>query len=218
MNNLYKYPRTPHMPFSKGATKDDRVLTDMKHFIGKQIVITEKMDGENTTIYSNYYHARSLSSKHQKYHSYLLSNILPQIQYLLPENIHICGEYLYAKHSIFYENLPSYFLVFSIWNDKECFSWEETKEYCKKWNLIHVPELYIGTYDEKKVKEIAENVITKGGEGIVIRTVDSFSYDDFSLHVAKYVREGHVQTDKHWSLQAITTNKLEETHENYNCR
>ena len=39
------------------------------------------MDGENTTIYKDFYHARSLDSKHKDYHSYLLSKILPNIQF-----------------------------------------------------------------------------------------------------------------------------------------
>lgn len=35
-------------------------------------------------------------------------------------------------------------------------------------------------------------------EGFVIRTAEGFSQDAFDRHVAKYVREGHVQTDETW--------------------
>lgn len=55
-------------------TEDDKRLKDTTQFKNMNVVITEKMDGENTTIYNNYYHARSLDSKHKEYHSYLLSN------------------------------------------------------------------------------------------------------------------------------------------------
>ena len=58
----YKYPRTPHLPFSPGGTKDDRRLRDINCFVGKEVVVTEKMDGENTSIYRDYYHARSINS------------------------------------------------------------------------------------------------------------------------------------------------------------
>lgn len=204
---LYKYPRTYHLPFSKGATSDDKILKDTKHFIGKKIVVTEKMDGENTTIYRDYYHARSLDSKHRNYHSYLLSEIIPRIKYDIPENWRICGEYLYAKHSIWYTDLEDYFLVFSIWNGESCLSWEETREYCELLGLSIVPELYIGDYDEDKIKSIAENVVEHGGEGIVVRLLDTFSYENFSTSIAKYVRENHVQTDGHWSLGKIIQNK-----------
>lgn len=209
MSDLYKYPRTPHLPFSKGATSDDKILKTTSHFNGKTIVVTEKMDGENTTIYNNYYHARSLDSKHKDYHSYLLTKILPVLQYQIPEGWRICGEYLYAKHSIYYDNLKDYFLTFSIWNEKNiCLSWNETKEYCEILSINLVPELFVGKYDEKIVKEIAEKTVEKGGEGIVIRNFDEFSYKNFSQNIAKYVRKGHVQTDNHWSLSEITKNKL----------
>lgn len=49
-----KYPRTYHLPWSPGATDDDRVLTDEEleaNFSGRMVVATEKMDGENTTMY-----------------------------------------------------------------------------------------------------------------------------------------------------------------------
>ena len=42
-----KYPRTFHLPWSPGATSDDKMLKSIEHFIGKEVVITEKMDGEN---------------------------------------------------------------------------------------------------------------------------------------------------------------------------
>lgn len=205
--NLYKYPRTPHLPFSEGMTSDDKVLTNTNHFENKIIVVTEKMDGENTTIYKDYYHARSLDSKHKEYHSWLI-NFMNTFQYLIPQDYHICGEYLYATHSIFYNNLKTYFEVFSIWDKNKCLSWEETKEFCKKYNLELVPELYIGIYDEKLIKKLANDVVSKGGEGIVIRLYDTFLYEDFQNSIAKFVRKNHVQTDKHWSLQQISKNEL----------
>lgn len=205
--NLYKYPRTPHLPFSNSITIDDKVLVNTNHFKNKKIVITEKMDGENTTIYKNYYHARSLDSKHKEYHSWLI-NFINTFQYLIPQDYHICGEYLYATHSIFYDNLKTYFEVFSIWNKNKCLSWEDTKEFCIKYNLELVPELYIGLYDEQLIKKIANEIINNGGEGIVIRLYDSFLYEDFQTSIAKFVRKNHVQTDKHWSLQKINKNIL----------
>ena len=205
--NLKKYPRTPHFPFSETITSDDRILNNTDHFKGKIVVVTEKMDGENSTIYNNYYHARSLDSKHREYHSWLLSYI-KSFQFMLSENMRICGEYLYAKHSIAYNNLASYFQVFSIWDNNICLDWNKTKELCNEFGLTTVPELYYGLYDEDLIKNIAKTVIDNGGEGIVVRIADSFRYEDFQDNIAKYVRPNHVQTDKHWSLNKIETNKI----------
>jgi len=57
---MYKYPKTLHLPWSPGISKRDKILKDTNDFINKNIVLTEKMDGENTTIDSKHYHARSL--------------------------------------------------------------------------------------------------------------------------------------------------------------
>ncbi len=204
---IYKYPRTPHLPFSEGFTDDDKVLKTVEHFKGKRIVITEKMDGENTTIYPTFYHARSLDSKHKSYHSWLL-NYLPLIQYQIPEGFHICGEYLYAKHSIKYEDLLSYFYGFSVWDENICLNWEDTLIFFNRLGIVPVPQLYIGIFNEELIKRIAKQVVNRGGEGIVIRLEDEFRYEDFSKSMAKYVRKNHVQTEKHWSLQNIEVNKL----------
>lgn len=206
---LYKYPRTAHFPFSEGATSDDKILKNSDMFIGKKVVITEKMDGENTNIYRDYYHSRSIESKHKEYHSYLLIKILPNIQYLIPKDWRICGEYLYAKHSIKYTNLEDYFLLFSIWNENnKCLNWDDTKEYAELLNLKIVPELYIGIYNENKVKELAKDVVKRGGEGLVVRNFDSFLYDDFSNNIAKFVRENHIQTGNQWGSSEIEKNEL----------
>ena len=58
MTSYVKYPRTPHLPWSPGATADDRVHTDLAGLEGREIVVTEKLDGENTTIYRDHVHAR----------------------------------------------------------------------------------------------------------------------------------------------------------------
>lgn len=203
----YKYPRTYHLPYSKGYTSDDKVLSSDSHFYGKEVVITEKMDGENTSIYNDGFHARSLDSAHKPYHSWLLAYI-QNFKYMIPENYRICGEYLYAKHSIDYDDLSTYFMCFSVWNNTTCLSWKDTIEFCNKLGLTIVPILYKGIYDLAKTKNIAEEVVKRGGEGIVVRVTSSFEYKDFDKMIAKYVRENHVQTNNHWGHSEIQKNNL----------
>lgn len=49
MDNFVKYPRTFHLPFSPGKLGDDKAISDElmeEWFSGKDVVVTEKMDGE----------------------------------------------------------------------------------------------------------------------------------------------------------------------------
>lgn len=59
-----KYPRTPHLPWSPGASVDDVRLEGLDGFEGEEVVVTEKLDGENTTLYRDGLHARSMDSAH----------------------------------------------------------------------------------------------------------------------------------------------------------
>jgi hypothetical protein len=71
-----------------------------------------------------------------------------------------------------------------------------------------VPELYTGLFSEKTFYNLAKEVVDRGGEGVVVRLEDSFSYDDFADSVAKYVRENHVTTSTHWMQEVVVPNGL----------
>ena len=208
-----KYQRTYHLPNSPTVNKDDRQLTDTSNFDGKEVVVTIKMDGENSSMYRDYYHARSLDSKNHPSRNWakvLHSNVC----YDIPEGWRICGENLYAKHSIKYTELDSYFYVFSIWNDKNvCLSWEDTCQWCDLIGngLDMVPVLYEGVFDAKliqdKFDEYVKNSVDEV-EGYVVRLADSFSYGEFKKSIAKWVRPHHVQTHGHWMRAKLEPNGL----------
>lgn len=204
----YKYPRTYHLPWSPGRSSDDKVLKKIP-FDDQEVVVTAKLDGENTTFYSDYIHARSLDYKPQPWRTFV-KQIWGNISNDIPNGWRICGENLYAKHSIYYENLPAYFFVFSIWNeDNVCLSWEDTKVFSSCLNLETVPVLYEGVWNEKTVKAFSShNPWGNEPEGYVVRLKDSFSYEAFKESCAKYVRADHIQTDKHWMNEIVTPNKL----------
>lgn len=204
-----KYPRTPHLPWSPGATSDDKLLTSVDHFKGKLVVITEKMDGENVTCYRDYLHTRSLNySPHpsrdwiRRYHARIKNEI--------PDGWRICGENLFAKHSIGYVNLDSYFLGFSIWDaENRALSWQETLEWFELLGIRPVPELYRGPFSRKECDHLNRVVSGQDGiEGYVVRLEESFHYSLFKESVAKYVRANHVRTESHWMTQVVVKNLL----------
>jgi len=170
-----KYPRTFHVPWSPGLTQDDRVLPSTDVFKGREIVMTEKMDGENTTMYHDYIHARSLDSAGHPSRGWV-KNLHGQIQGDIPVGWRLCGENLFAEHSIRYDNLPSYFMLFSIWDENNtCLSWDETIEYAAVLGLEMVPTLYRGPWDEEKIRSIEKDMDFTRQEGYTVR-VTSMSF------------------------------------------
>jgi hypothetical protein len=208
MKHRIKYPRTFHLPYSHGRTSDDKVLASDSHLIGKWVIITEKYDGENTNMYSDYIHARSIDGRShpsrdwvKKFHASIAHNI--------PEGMRICGENVFAKHSIQYDALESYFFGFSIWQDEFCLSWADTMEYFNLLDVKPVKVLYEGIYRGYQTAEAVLNEMDLDKqEGFVVRLADSFVLADFKNSVAKFVRASHVQTDEHWMLSEIVPNKL----------
>jgi len=202
----YKYPRTQHLPWSPGISSDDLLNANLECFKGQQIIVTEKMDGENTSLYCDYIHARSINGRPHISRDWVKS-FHGKIAHLIPEGWRLCGENLYARHSIEYENLPSYFMLFSVWNEKNiCLSWAETKEWAELLGVSIVPTIYQGIFDEKELRKL--QIDTQQVEGYVVRLASSFSYADFSNSVIKWVRKGHVQTDEHWMNSEVIPNLL----------
>lgn len=206
--HIKKYPRTAHVPWSEGATSDDKIHPNVSFFKGKMVVISTKMDGENANIYPDYFHARSLDSQSHWTQSYV-RQLQGQMGHLIPKGWRVCGENLFAKHSIKYSNLIDFFLVFSIWNENNvCLSWKETEEWSELLELKTVPVIYRGIFSEDICYEVWDKLKEDGQEGYVIRLEDSFHYDDFNMSLAKFVRANHVTSENHWKFDKIEKNLL----------
>lgn len=204
-----KYARTHHLPWSEGVNDDDRVIDSLDHFIGKRVIVTRKMDGENTNMYCDYIHARSIDGRSHPSRDWV-KQFWSTIMGDIPQSWRVCGENLFAKHSIHYKDLPTYFMGFSIWNDRNvCLSWDETMEWFQLLGITPVPVLYDGIFDEAAIKDLWNPKNWAEDEGYVIRVADEIEYSQFKHKYAKFVRKGHVQTAKHWMYgQAVERNVL----------
>jgi hypothetical protein len=208
-----KYHRTFHLPWSEKVSNDDRVLPSLEQFHGREIVMTLKLDGENTTLYDDHIHARSLDSGHHPSRDWV-KGLWSQIAYEIPAKWRICGENVYARHTIPYNNLDSYFYVISIWDENNtCLSWDETVEYCKMLNLQHVPVLYRGVFDIDKIKKSFPSTFNGDiCEGYVIRIADSFPYTHTNQFIGKFVSKSFEITGaNHWSQNKVIPNLIRKT-------
>ena len=216
MNDITKYPKTRYLSFSPSKDNIDvheTGLFDMNNFINKDLIITTKMDGSNLQMSQERLAARN--GKYANHKSFDLAKVLyNEIGYKIPNDFIIFGEWLYAKHSIHYDDLISYFQVFAVY-DKSYniyLNWQDVEKLSDNLKLSTVQKLgsiksNVLTEIEQLITEFGENYINQeGGEGIVVRNSNSFS--DFNNNVAKYVRKNHVTTDEHWTQQKLIRNIL----------
>lgn len=203
---MTKYPRTWHLPWSNGDADDLKGSLPSSWDGSERLLMTEKMDGENTTVGRDYVHARSVDSGYHPSRTWV-KNFAAQWQWDLAEDERICGENLHYVHSIIYDNLDSWFLGFSLWRGDVCCSWEETVERFDLYGITHVPVIGICSATEAHQLWI-DSCNEQYNEGYVLRNPDQFNVSDFSSNVRKYVRPDHVQTDSHWLNNKVAINGL----------
>ena len=127
----------------------------------------------------------------------------------------VVGENMFAKHSIHYTKLSTYFYIFAIFQTDSdgtdwCCDWDYTSSWATRWDLPMCPITYIGPWEEQRIKADwnGESFFGDVSEGYVVRNANDFLYNDFGLNIAKYVRENHVQTDENWFFQKVIPNHL----------
>jgi len=205
-----KYPRTYHLPYSPGTTSDDRIATDISALFRERVVITEKLDGENTCLNRYGVFARSHSAPTRNPWASYLQERWQVLQRDLG-SLELFGESLYAVHSIEYSGLESYFFLFAIRDGERWLSWDEVEMYASLLGLPTVPVLFRGVVAEPSLRERVETLVREPSalsdpevglsqrEGVVVRVARELHDSEFSTHVFKWVRKGHVQTTEHWS-------------------
>lgn len=212
-----KYGRTYHYPFSPGTTSDDRVQHDYWEHLQSipKLLHTEKLDGENNClsrygVFARSHAAPAVSPWTESLRRFwqLIKNDLGPLEIFL--------ENLYAVHSIEYRNLAHHFYVFAVREHDHWLSWEETRFYADMLGLPTVPVLSTGPAPSNRPAFEQELKILAAGrgrlnphdafngrpatmEGIVTRNAEGYPVTGFSANVFKYVRQGHVKTDEHWT-------------------
>lgn len=139
-----KYCRSLHAQISLGTTSDDRFMPNgyIKHFSKMDLILTEKLDGQNNCFTKDGLYARSHAApsilpwdKPMRERWELIKNDLGDLE--------IFGENMYGVHSIAYSKLESYFYVFAVRDNGRWLSWEEVKFYASYFDFPTVPEIKI---------------------------------------------------------------------------
>lgn len=131
MQTIFKYPRTPHVESSRLQPGDEDLdAIAFSSLTGRKVVVEEKVDGANAAISFSEEGALRLQSRghyltggYRERHFALFKTWantwrLPLLEALGRRYI-LFGEWLYAKHTIFYTDLPHYFLEFDIYDRVE---------------------------------------------------------------------------------------------------
>lgn len=128
MRPIYKYPRTHHITGSGIQPGDEELdVVPFRTLAGRYLVVEEKMDGANCGVsftpegrllLQSRGHYLTGGPREQQFQLFKAwaSRYQGELWVLLGDRYVLYGEWLYVKHTIFYTDLPHYFLEFDIYD------------------------------------------------------------------------------------------------------
>lgn len=189
---MTKYPKTPHLPWSSVSDPKDTILYTYKELVGEEIVITEKLDGENCIITKNDIILKDRDIKRDI--DKKLLEIAYQIQKSISEYDTIVLESMFHSLSINYDKLERSVYGISYWKEDLCLSWENTTTFFNAIDVITPPILYNGSWNNKVIIDLNHRINNSDSmEGYVVRIKKEFKKKDFDKSIAKYVKPFFVQ-------------------------
>lgn len=161
---IHKYPRTPHIEGSRLQPGDeDLTQIPFESIRGKHLVIEEKVDGANSAVSfgengelllqsRGHYLTGGYRERHYNLMKQWANSHRDVLFQILGKKYIMYGEWVYAKHTIFYDSLPHYFLEFDIL-DRETGIFLDTPsrhKLLKGTPVVSVPVLGEGSYSSKE--------------------------------------------------------------------
>jgi ATP-dependent RNA circularization protein (DNA/RNA ligase family) len=205
-------PQYPRIPGKLIMTRDE-----VKRLLGAEVSIEEKMDGANTGIIR---HKNGFSL--QKRGSLVGQSEHAQFQYFhhwanqlnydkimsVPEGYLIYGEFLYATHHLYYDQLPDYFLVFDVLKDGEWLTRADRNTFCDAYGFHPVPLITAGYYNLEDLHQFIPDKSAYGpvAEGIVVKRYRKGEYIRGKVVKPEFVKE--LEEVDHWSKGPLRKNKL----------
>jgi RNA ligase len=235
-DDFVKYPRTPHLFGSKG-TDDDKHLgeAESRCFLADEsLIVEEKLDGTNVGIHYNSAGQMALQCRghliaegmHPQYDLFKRWAAVkrPVLEQRLGLRYILFGEWVYARHSIHYRQLPHYFFEFDVYDkqDRAFLDLERRLAVLDGAGIPTVPVVHTGPIQKEQLEGLIgpscfdsrfDNPLTGRSddrmEGLYLRTESR----GVVTGRAKFVRPEFVEKVKrstHWQHQAMTPNLLRE--------
>ncbi len=235
--NFIKYPRTPHL-FGSTGTADDRHLGEAESaelIADESLIVEEKIDGTNVGIHFADDGEMVLQGRgrllaegmHPQYDLFKRWAAVKRgvLEQRLDGRFILFGEWVYARHSIFYRRLPHYFFGFDVYDkaDEAFLDRRGQLRLLEDAGIESVPLVHSGSLNRSGLEALVgpskldsrfENPATKRTdslmEGLYLRT----EADGVVTRRAKIVRlefvEGVKGGSSQWRRGAMVCNELAE--------
>ncbi|MBC7620403.1 MAG: RNA ligase family protein, partial [Candidatus Saccharibacteria bacterium] len=224
MSEFFRFPHTPHLAWlAPGSPRDDKVLSReaAEQLLAGKVVIEEKLDGANLGFSIGPDGTLRVQNRGQ----YLLPPFTGQFAQLskwmdvhqdrlfdgLTESLIVFGEWCAARHSLDYDQLPDWWLVFDMYDRKVNQFWSTTRRnaWAVDLGVSVVPCIFNGeicmTQLQREVAEAVSHFRMGKMEGVIVRKEGVMWLEDR----AKLVRADFTQgVEQHWRTRVMEPNHL----------
>lgn len=198
------YEKTFHL---ENVAKRSLTKDEVAQLFNGEVIIEEKMDGANTGIirHKKGFHLQKRGSlvgqsehaQFGRFHNWASYQNYEKLM-KLPVGVTVYGEWLYAVHSVFYDKLPDYFLVFDVWQNEKYLPYDERIKFCEEYGFHSVPLIARGHFTKETAEKLMPNESRYGSfaEGMVIKRYTKKTY-----HRGKMVKEEFrkiLEESDHW--------------------
>lgn len=233
-DGFVKYPRTPHVYGSTG-TADDKHLGEeetLRLLADSSLIVEEKIDGTNVGIHFSPSGKMMLQCRghlisegmHPQYDLFKQWTNVKRgaLESGLGARYILFGEWMYAKHSVRYLDLPHFFFEFDVYDKEEevFLSLDHRMVLIEQLEIETVPILHRGEISREELAHLIgpsrfnsefDNPVTgvkdKLMEGLYLRT----ELEGRVTRRAKLVRPEFIeaiQRSEHWQHKSVVPNRL----------
>ena len=217
-----KFPSTPYLALLETINlRDDKLMLEdeREEFLQHELTVEEKIDGANLGISFDtsgnlrlQNRGTYLQKPHEGQWKNLSSWLHPRMDILfesLTDHYILFGEWCYARHSVFYDYLPDWFLGFDVYDKAKgkflsCF---RRDFFLESLEFAVVPYVAQGRFTlETLIPFLSQSAYgTSNAEGLYLR----WDEGGWLKKRAKLVRPQFTQSiAEHWSKSALQKNKL----------
>lgn len=225
--DFFRFPSIPHLLWlgEKNGAREDKVLSpfQVSDLLSGGVVVEEKLDGANVGISISSDREIMIQNRGQYLgfpysgQFYRLNAWLAQHESglldVLQSNLILFGEWCAARHSLSYDALPDWFLMFDVYDRGAGMFWDTDRRnaLAKQIGLFVVPQIFCGHITLNGLTQLVLNEHSryrsgKPLEGVVVR----HEAGGWTTGRAKLVRPDFVQSiDAHWRTRAIEWNRID---------
>jgi ATP-dependent RNA circularization protein (DNA/RNA ligase family) len=225
VSTFFRFPHIPHLAWlGVGAPRDDKVLapTDVRALLSGDVVVEEKIDGANLGIslgrdgglrFQNrgQYIQAPFSGQFQRLGTWL-SQHQSAVSDALTEDQIAFGEWCTARHSVAYDRLPDWFVLFDVYDrtTAQFMSTERRDSFAARAEIAVVPSLFRGHTSLAALKELLLTTSSRYRTGTIEGFVIRRESGDWLRSRAKLVHPDFVQNiGEHRRQRRIEWNRLQ---------